>query len=166
MDEGLENLKYVLEIVAKLHGSARKRHDLNGIVEDSNYKTLFGSLEQISRTLACHSDPEFFWTDVETIIKRGRDIHFPILPELNERGVPLCTSVIEIEPHKTHFMVRAFEYQEMLKKRHLNCVKTCIVLLRVAPFQQKDLRLWWVRNMVLPTWHNQVWEKNAGVLEK
>lgn len=43
-------------------------------------------------------------------------------------------------------------------KRRYACRKVCIILLRIAPFQQKDLRRWWVKNMVWNTWKNKVWE--------
>jgi len=52
----------------------------------------------------------------------------------------------------------AFKYQEMMNKRKANCQRVCVILLRVAPFQQKDLRQWWVKNMVFNTWQDQRWE--------
>lgn len=161
-DEGLKNLKYFLHLIGIHFGSAPTDFDKNGkILKYPNYVTVAGCPRYITIQLMDSLGEGLFFADVAEIIGKGCDTYFWIPPELTIKGMPCLSPVVKIQKHAIHFMVRAFEYREMLKKRHRNCVETCIVLLRVAPFQQKDLRLWWVRNMVFPTWHNQVWEKNA-----
>lgn len=60
---------------------------------------------------------------------------------------------------RVYIMPFAFNYLRDMRRRRKNCVKACTILLRIAPFQQKDLRRWWVKEMVLKNWQNKQWKK-------
>lgn len=134
---------------------------INTHPSDKIYATMYGSVSWISWLISNASGEAFRPARVKRIIEMCQVRYFRILPELNERQRPVCMPIVQIEQDKVHFMIHAFEYHDTLKKRHHRCVETCVALLSVAPFQQKDLRNWWVRHMVFSTWANKVWENNA-----
>lgn len=114
--------------------------------------------------------------DEKRLFKRMSQRYVPMLPETWAQMIPQSAMdenapcigpnkwlpVVDLSDFKSqgkvYFMPFAFNYLRIMRKRRKNCVKACVLLLRVAPFKQKDLRRWWVREMVLKTWQNEIWK--------
>lgn len=53
---------------------------------------------------------------------------------------------------------------DIMCERVARCRKTCIALW-AAPFQQRDLKVWWIRMVVWPTRHEAVWTPDRPMPE-
>ena len=65
--------------------------------------------------------------------------------------------MVEMTRDETHIMVYARDYESILKRRRACCLEACVVLLRILPIKQKDLRRWFVKELVWTTRRQQEW---------
>lgn len=54
---------------------------------------------------------------------------------------------------------------DIMCERVARCRKACVAALRAAPFQQRDLKVWWVKMVVWPTRHDGVWTPDLPMPE-
>lgn len=54
---------------------------------------------------------------------------------------------------------------DIMCERVARCRKVCATALWAAPFQQRDLKVWWIRMVVWPTRHEAVWTPDRPMPE-
>lgn len=167
MEEG--DIKLVLNTIIKQFGlkigvfseeiAYKTYWDFNTYSLDINYVSLYGTPDQISRKIYSQLDPD----RIMFSLKAMEDFYVWVPPELRYPSLRQYKRFVVAEKYdvtdgRRYVMPFAYKYLEIGKKRRKNCVKACIILLRVAPFHQKCLRKSWVRDMILSTWEDEVWE--------
>lgn len=71
-----------------------------------------------------------------------------------------CGAQLKPDEIASHYSTLLIPAHHIMRERVARCRRLCIALFK-APFQQRDLKVWWIQTMVWPTRYNEIWTPDA-----